>query len=85
MKTLDEVVEATKELPEELQAEVRDFARFLRENRASAPRRNVRKQQSEDEFGDQLAIMARDRDVKAELQTIDREFMSTESDGLTKN
>lgn len=33
MKTLDEIVEATKELPEELQTEVRDFARFLKESR----------------------------------------------------
>ena len=31
MKTLDEVVEVTKELPERLQEEVRDFARFLAE------------------------------------------------------
>ena len=39
MKTLDQVVEATKELPEELQTEVRDFAQFLRDNRMSRPRR----------------------------------------------
>lgn len=39
MKTLDEIVEATKDLPEELQAEVRDFAQFLRENRVSRPSR----------------------------------------------
>jgi hypothetical protein len=42
VKTLDEVVEATKELPEDLQSEVRDFARFLRENRAPRPRRRLR-------------------------------------------
>jgi len=42
VKTLDEVVEATKELPEELQSEVRDFARFLRENRVPRPRRKLR-------------------------------------------
>ena len=42
MKTLDEVVEATKELPEELQSEVRDFARFLRESRVPRPRRKLR-------------------------------------------
>ncbi len=33
MKTLDEIVESTKELPEELQAKVRDFARYLRDTR----------------------------------------------------
>ena len=38
-----------------------------------------------DSLGSQLAIMARDRDVRAELQAIDREFASTESDGLTKD
>ena len=33
MKTFDEVLEVTKELPEELQTEVRDFARYLRDIR----------------------------------------------------
>ena len=33
----------------------------------------------------QLAVMARDRDIRAELQAIDREFTATESDGLTKD
>ena len=42
MKMLDEVIESTKELPEELQTEVRDFARFLRENRIPRPRRKLR-------------------------------------------
>jgi len=42
VKMLDEVIESTKELPEELQTEVRDFARFLRENRAPRPRRKLR-------------------------------------------
>jgi hypothetical protein len=42
VKTLDEVVEATKVLPEELQSEVRDFARFLRENRVPRPHRKLR-------------------------------------------
>lgn len=42
MKTLDEVIEVTKELPDELQSEVRDFARFLRENRVPRPRRKLR-------------------------------------------
>ena len=42
MKTLDELVEVTKELPEELQSEVRDFARFLRESRVPRPRRKLR-------------------------------------------
>ncbi|HTW90765.1 MAG TPA: DUF2281 domain-containing protein [bacterium] len=37
MKTLDEVVEVTKELPEELQTEVRDFARFVRDTRLPRP------------------------------------------------
>jgi hypothetical protein len=39
MKILDEIIETARELPEELQTEVRDFARFLRENRVSRPRR----------------------------------------------
>jgi hypothetical protein len=42
VKTLDEVMESTKELPEELQTEVRDFARFLMENRTPRPRRKLR-------------------------------------------
>jgi hypothetical protein len=33
VKILDEVIESTKDLPEELQAEVRDFARFVKETR----------------------------------------------------
>ena len=36
-------------------------------------------------LGSQLAVMARDGDIRAELQAIDREFTATESDGLTKN
>ena len=36
-------------------------------------------------LGSQLAAMARDRDIRAELQAIDREFAATESDGLTKD
>lgn len=42
-------------------------------------------QPESDSFGSQLAVMARDRDIRTELQTIDREFTSTESDGLTKD
>jgi hypothetical protein len=37
VKTLDEVIESTKELPEELQTEVRDFARYLRDTRTPKP------------------------------------------------
>jgi len=37
VKTLDEVIESTKELPEELQTEVRDFARYLRDTRIQKP------------------------------------------------
>jgi hypothetical protein len=37
VKTLDEVMESTKELPEELQTEVRDFARYLRDTRIPKP------------------------------------------------
>jgi hypothetical protein len=33
VKTLDETIESTTELPEELQAEVGDFARYLRDTR----------------------------------------------------
>ena len=42
MKTLDEVLEATKQLPEELQSEVRDFARFLKESKARPLRTRFR-------------------------------------------
>ena len=42
MKTLDEVVEVTKELPERLQEEVRDFARFLAEKRARPTHKKMR-------------------------------------------
>ena len=37
MKTFDELVEVTKDLPEELQSEVRDFARYLRDTRTQRP------------------------------------------------
>jgi len=37
MKTLDEVVEVTKELPEELQTQVRNFALYLRDTQVSKP------------------------------------------------
>ena len=37
MKTLDEIIESTKELPEELQTEVRDFVRYLRNTRIPKP------------------------------------------------
>ena len=37
MKTLAEVVEVIKELPEELQCEVRDFARFIRDTHVPRP------------------------------------------------
>jgi len=37
VKTLDEVIESTKELHEELQTEVRDFARYLRDTRIQKP------------------------------------------------
>jgi hypothetical protein len=43
------------------------------------------REQESDSLGSQLAIMARDRDVRAELQSIDREFAPSESDGLTKD
>jgi hypothetical protein len=36
------VVEATKELPEELQSEVRDFARYLRDTRIPKPAGNMK-------------------------------------------
>ena len=40
----------------------------------------------EDELlGSELAVMARDRDIRAELQAIDHEFTATESDGLTRD
>jgi|GEM_PF-1349369 len=42
-------------------------------------------QPENDQFGAQLAIMARDRDVRSELEAIDRDSCVTESDGLTKD
>jgi hypothetical protein len=42
MKTLDEVVELTRELPEKFQEEVRDFARFLVEKRTRPTRKKLR-------------------------------------------
>ena len=36
-------------------------------------------------LGSQLAIMARDRHIRAELQAIDGEFAATESDGLAQD
>jgi hypothetical protein len=42
-------------------------------------------QPNDEPLGSQLAVMARDRDIRAELQTIDQEFTATESDGLTKD
>jgi hypothetical protein len=42
VKILDEVVEATKDLPEELQSEVADFARFLKESRVGKKRTKFR-------------------------------------------
>jgi hypothetical protein len=36
-------------------------------------------------FGSQLAVMARDRDIRTELRAIDREFADAECDGLTKD
>jgi hypothetical protein len=42
VKTLDEVIESTKDLPEELQTEVRDFARFLKESQVKPQRTRFR-------------------------------------------
>ena len=42
MKTIDEVVKVTTGLPERLQREVRDFARFLAEKKAHPQRRKLR-------------------------------------------
>jgi hypothetical protein len=42
MKTIDEVVKVTNGLPERLQEEVRDFARFLAEKKARPLRRKLR-------------------------------------------
>ena len=42
MKTVDEVMELTRELPERFQEEVRDFARFLVEKRARPTRKKLR-------------------------------------------
>jgi hypothetical protein len=36
-------------------------------------------------FGSQLAVMTRGRDIRTELQAIDREFAATESDGLPRD
>jgi LPS O-antigen subunit length determinant protein (WzzB/FepE family) len=42
MSTVEETVELMRDLPDELQSEVRDFVRFLRENRGSRTHRKLR-------------------------------------------
>jgi hypothetical protein len=42
VKTIDEVVKVTNGLPERLQKEVRDFARFLAEKKVRPLRRKLR-------------------------------------------
>jgi hypothetical protein len=56
-----------------------DLARRLRSRVA------LNEQADAESFSSQLAVMARDRGIQAELQAIDREFTTTESDGLTKD
>jgi hypothetical protein len=73
MSTVEEVVELIKEMPDEIQAEVRDFARFLRE---------FRKPLMPPALDGQLAAMARDPQIQAEIREVEREFAVAESDGL---
>ena len=42
MTTLDELIELTRELPEERQSEVRDFARFLAEQQRRPKQKYLR-------------------------------------------
>ncbi len=56
-----------------------DLARRLRARAATD------EQPDAELLGSELAVMARDRDIRAELHVIDREFTATESDGLTKD
>ena len=56
-----------------------DLAHRLRARAAGS------EQPYDEPFGSQLALMARDGDIQTELQAIDREFTSTESDGLTRD
>jgi hypothetical protein len=73
MNTVEEVVELIKEMPDEIQVEVRDFARFLRESR---------KPLMPPALDGQLAAMARDPQIQAEIREIECEFAVAESDGL---
>jgi hypothetical protein len=56
-----------------------DLARRLRTRGASDEK------SEHQEFGAELAVMARDRDIRSELDAIDREFCATDSDGLTED
>jgi hypothetical protein len=73
MNTVEEVVELIKGMPDEIQAEVRDFARFLRESR---------KPLMPPDLDGQLAAMACDPQIQAEIREIECEFAVAESDGL---
>jgi len=62
MNTAEEVVELIKEMPDEIQVEVRDFARFLKESR---------KPLTPYALDGQLAAMARDPQIQAEIREIE--------------
>jgi hypothetical protein len=65
MSTVEETIELMKELPNELQAEVADFARFLKESRRPL---------MPPALDGQLAAMARDPQIQAEIREIENEF-----------
>jgi len=73
MNTVEEVVELIKGMPDEIQAEVRDFARFLRESR---------KPLMPSDLDGQFAAMTRDPQIQAENRETECEFAVAESDGL---
>jgi hypothetical protein len=73
MNAVEEVVELIKEMPDAMQAEVRDFVRFLRE---------FRKPLMQPALDGQLAAMARDPQIQAEIREVECEFAVAENDGL---
>jgi hypothetical protein len=64
--------------PADQQRLLEDLAHRLRA-RAAAD-----EQPDAESFSSQLAVMARDRDIRAELQAFGQEFAASEPDGLTR-
>jgi len=78
MKTIEETLKKAAELPDDLQEEVADFVEFLAERRM----RSGLGARDRAALATQLAAMAQDSEVQAELREIEREFATAETDGL---